>query len=67
MFQIELLEGWMIHNMLNEDLLIQYKEPHFKRQHMDSVLLLEIVRNYRKQGCGTQFLVYLRGYGNEHD
>ena len=29
-FQLELLKGWIIHNMFNEDLLTQYKEPHFK-------------------------------------
>lgn len=25
------------------------------------------VQNHRKQGCGTQFLVYQKGYGSEHD
>ena len=45
---------------------------------MDPALLLEIiskekeyeveeVKNHRKQGYGTQFLVHWRGYGNEHD
>ncbi len=33
-FQLELLEGWMIYNMFNEDLLTRYREPHFKVQHM---------------------------------
>ena len=45
---------------------------------MDPVLLPEIInkeeeyeveeaRNHRKQGCSTQFLVYWKGYGNEHN
>ena len=29
-FQLELPEEWIIHNMFNEDLLTQYKKPHFK-------------------------------------
>ena len=28
---------------------------------------VEKVQNHRKQGCGTQFLVYQKGYGNEHN
>ena len=36
-FQLELPEGWMIHNMFNEDLLTHCKEPQFQRQHMDPV------------------------------
>ena len=31
--QLELLEGWVIHNVFNEDLLIQCVEPKFKDQH----------------------------------
>jgi len=68
-FQIELPEEWMIHNMFNKDLLTQYRKPHFKGQHIDSVPLPEIInkekeykieeiRNYRKQGCCIQFLVH---------
>ena len=44
--------------MFNEDLLTQCRKPHFKRQHMDLILLLEIInkeeyeveeiKNYRK-------------------
>ena len=45
---------------------------------MDSALLLEIinkeeeyeveeVRNYRKQGCGIQFLVHWKGYRNKYN
>ena len=29
-FQLELPEGWMIHNIFNEDLLTQCVEPKFK-------------------------------------
>jgi len=32
-FQLELLEGWMIHNIFNEDLLTQCVEPKFTEQH----------------------------------
>ena len=55
--------------MLNEDLLTQYKELQFKKQHMKPVPLPDIVnkeeeykveevRNHRKQRCNIQFLVY---------
>ena len=68
----------MIYNVLNEDLLIQCKEPQFKEQHMNPTPPLdtinkeeeykvEEVRNHRKQGHSTQFLVYWKGYSNEHD
>ena len=50
--------------MFNEDLLTQCREPHFKGQHMNLVLPLEIInkkeeykvkeiRNYRKQEYDT--------------
>jgi len=42
-FQLELLEEWAIHNMFNEDLLIQCSEPQFKRQHMKKTLPLDII------------------------
>jgi len=32
-FELELPEGWMIHNIFNEDLLTQCVEPKFKEQH----------------------------------
>ena len=34
-FQLELLEGWMIHNVFNKDLLTQCVEPKFKGQHKE--------------------------------
>ena len=36
-FQLELLEGWMIYNVFNEDLLIWYMEPKFQEQHKNPV------------------------------
>ena len=36
-FQLELLEGWITHNVLNENLLTRYREPHFKGQYMELV------------------------------
>ena len=34
-FQLELPEGWMIHNVFNEDLLTRCREPHYKGQYME--------------------------------
>ena len=34
-FQLKLLEGWMIHNVFNKDLLTKYKELQFKGQYME--------------------------------
>ena len=34
-FQLELLEGWIIHNVFNKDLLTRCKELQFKGQHME--------------------------------
>jgi len=36
-FQLELLEGWMIHNVFNEDLLTCCVELKFQGQHKDPV------------------------------
>ena len=33
----------MIHNMFNENLLTQYREPQFIEQYMDLVLPLDII------------------------
>ena len=62
-FQLELPEGWMIHNVFNEDLLTRCVELKFKGQHEDSAPLpmiineeeyeVEEVRKHRKQGRGT--------------
>ena len=42
-FQLELPEGWMTHNMFNEDLLTRCREPHFLEQHMELVLPPDII------------------------
>ena len=68
-FQLQLPEGWMIHNVFNEDLLTRCVEPKFKEQHEKPAPLPTIineegeyevkeVRKHRKRGRGTQYLVY---------
>jgi len=68
----------MIHNVFNEDLLTQCREPQFKGQYMrpapppdivneEEEYEVEEVRNHRKQRHSIQFLVYWKGYGNKHD
>jgi len=76
-FQLELPEEWMIYNMFNEDLLTKCKALQFKEQHMDLAYPptiinkkeeyeVEEVQKHRKQGRGTQYLVYWKGYEDEH-
>jgi len=68
----------MIHNIFNEDLLIQCTEPKFKGQHIELAppptiineeeeYKIEEVRKHWKQGKGMQYLVYWKGYRDEHD
>ena len=63
-FELELPEGWMIHNVFNEDLLTRYVEPKFQGQCMDSapppVIIneeeeyeVEEVQKHRTRGWGT--------------
>jgi len=77
-FQLELPDGWAIHNVFNEDLLTRCNEPQFKRQHIKPALLPTIinekeeyevkeVRKHRKRGKGMKYLVHWKGYGDEHD
>ena len=77
-FQLELLEGWMIHNVFNEDLLTQCVEPKFQGQHKDPapppIIIneeeeyeIEEVRKHRKWEKGVQYLVHWKGYGDEHN
>jgi len=77
-FQLELPEGWMIHNVFNEDLLTQCMEPKFQGQHKDPAPLpmiineeeeykIEEVRKHQKQRKGVQYLVHWKGYGDEHN
>jgi len=42
-FQLKLPEGWMIHNMFNEDLLTRCREPHYQGQHMELAPLSMII------------------------
>jgi len=77
-FQLELLEGWAIHNVVNEDLLTQCVEPKFKRQHEEPAPPLMIineeeeykvkeVRKHRKHRRETQYLMYWKGYGDKNN
>jgi len=60
-FELELSEGWIIHNIFNEDLLTRCMEPKFKRQHMEPAppptiineeeeYKIEEVRKHQKRG-----------------
>jgi len=77
-FQLELPEGWMIHNIFNEDLLTQCVELKFKGQHEElappPIIIneeeeyeVEKVRKHRKHRRGTQYLVHWKGYGDKYD
>jgi len=77
-FQLELREEWAIHNVFNEDLLTRYNKLQFKGQYMEPAPLptiinekeeyeVEEVWKHRKQGREMQYLVYWKGYRNEHD
>jgi len=47
-FQLKLLEGWMIHNVFNKDLLTRCKEPNYQRQHMELALPPTIINEKEK-------------------
>ena len=77
-FELELPKGWMIYNVFHEDLLTQCVELKFKEQyeepapppmiiHEEEKYEVEEVRKHRKQEKGTQYLVYWKGYGDEHN
>ena len=77
-FKLELSEGWMIHNIFNEDLLTRCTEPKFKGQHIEPApppmiineeeeYKVEEVRKHQKQGKGMQYLVHWKGYRDEHN
>ena len=64
--------------MFNENLLTKCKESQFKDQYMEPAPLpntineeeedrVEEIRKHQKWGQKTQFLVYWKGYRNEHD
>ena len=77
-YKLELPEGWAIHNVFNEDLLTRCKKVEFASQHKDPASSPDIVneeeeyeveeiREHCKKGRGIQFLIYWKGYRNEHD
>ena len=77
-FQLKLPKGWMIHNVFNEDLLAQCKEPQYKGQHVDPAPLPDIInekeeykvkeiRKHWKKGQKAQYMVHWKGYRNKHD
>jgi len=77
-FQLELPEEWMIHNVFNEDLLTRYVKLKFQGQHKDPAppptiinekeeYEVEEVRKHSTRGWGTQYLIHWKGYGDEHD
>ena len=77
-FELELLKGWIIHNVFNDDLLTRCVDPKFKEQHekpappliiinKEKEYKVEEVRKHRKHGRETQYLVYWKGYGDEHN
>jgi len=77
-FELELPEGWMIHNIFNKNLLTQCVELKFQGQHKNPApppmiineeeeYEVEEVWKHRTQGWGTQYLVHWKGYGNEHN
>ena len=68
----------MIHNIFNKDLLTWCVEPKFQEQHKNPVSLstiineeeeykVEEVRKHRTRGQKTQYLVYWKGYEDEHN
>ena len=77
-FQLELPEGWAIHNVFNKNLLTWCVKPKFKEQHKDPtsppIIInqekeyeVKEVRKHRKCRRGTQYLVHWKGYGNEYN
>ena len=42
-FQLELPDGWMIHNVSNKDLLTRCRKSHFPGQHMELALSPDII------------------------
>ena len=77
-FQLELPEGWVIHNVFNEDFPTQCVEPKFKGQHEELAPLPMIInkkeeyevkkiKKHRKWGRGSQYLIHWKGYRDEHN
>ena len=77
-FQLKLLEGWMIHNVFNKNMLIQCVEPKFKGQYKEPVpppmiinekeeYEIEEVRKHQKHRRVIQYLVHWKDYGDKHN
>jgi len=77
-FQLELPEGWMIHDVFNKNLLTQCVKPNFQGQHKDPApppmiideeeeYEVEEVWKHRTRGRRTQYLIHWKGYRDEHD
>ena len=77
-YRLELPERWAIYDIFNEDLLIRCKKAEFASQHKDPASSPDIInkkkeyeveeiKEHRKKGRSTQFLVYWKGYRNKHD
>jgi len=77
-FELELPEGWMIHNVFNKYLLTRCMEPKFQGQRRNPAPPLVIINEeeeykveevwkHRTQRWGMQYLVHWKGYGDEHD
>ena len=61
-FQLELLEGWVIHNIFNEDLLTWCVEPNFKEQYKEPASLPMIINKKEKYKSGST-----ENVGEEHN
>ena len=77
-FQLELLKGWIIYNIFNENILTWCVELKFEGQHKEPVPLptiineeeeykIEEVRKYQKRGRKVQYLVHWKNYRDEYD
>ena len=78
MFELELPEGWIIHNVFNEDLLTRCRGPQFKEQYMELAPLptsineeeeyeVKEVWKHRKWEREMQYLVHWKGYRDKHN
>ena len=77
-YELKLPTTWMIHNVFNENLLTQWREPKFQKQknttppppeiiNKKEEYEIEAIRKHRKQGNSIQYLVHWKGYSNKDD